>query len=64
MRGRPKLFVGKVEAKIVKVLAKSGITGGQIILAEQGIKISRPTLGKIAKANDITLTRGRPALAA
>jgi hypothetical protein len=63
-RGRPPVFTGALASQVVKVIRKYGITHGQTHLAEQGIKVSRPTLGKLAKGAGIELHPGRPKLAA
>lgn len=70
--GRPKVFVGNVVKKILTVIKKHGLTGGRQYLEEVGIqhkvggekiplKISLPTLGKLAKEGGIALKKGRPA---
>jgi len=59
-RGRPPVFVGKLADTVVKVIKKHGITKGQEELAKKGIKVSLPTMTKLAKAHNITFTKGRP----
>ncbi len=59
-RGRPVVFTGKLAETVVKYIRKHGITKGQEELAKKGIKVSLPTMTKLAKANDITFSRGRP----
>ena len=59
--GRPRKFKGKPARHIVSVVRQLGITKGQIALADEGIGISKPTLGKLAKAAGLSLKRGRPA---
>jgi hypothetical protein len=59
-RGRPVVFTGKLAETVVKVIRKHGITKGQEELAKKGVKISLPTMTKLAKAHNITFTRGRP----
>jgi len=63
-RGRPPVFKGHMLRSVVAAIRHHGITKGQVVLAEKGIKISKPTLGKFAKEEGIELHRGRPALAA
>ena len=73
--GRPPVYTGALEAAIVKVIKEHGLTHGQVFLQETGIqlkpggkrekiKVSMPTLGKLAARNGIKLQRGRPAVAA
>lgn len=58
--GRPPVFVGKVRRSVVSQIRKLGLTHAQTALAERGIEISMPTLGKIAASENIKLKRGRP----
>jgi hypothetical protein len=48
-------------SKLVKAVETLGIMGAQAHLAEKGIKVSRPTLGKLAKGAGVHLNRGRRA---
>ena len=59
-RGRPPVFTGNTLRHIVSVIRKHGLTGGRVVLAEEGTKISLPTLGKFAAEAGIELHRGRP----
>jgi outer membrane biosynthesis protein TonB len=59
-RGRPAVFTGNVKKHIVAVIRKHGLTGGRVVLAEEGTSISLPTLGKFAAEAGIELHRGRP----
>lgn len=59
-RGRPAVFTGNVKRHIVAVIRKHGLTGGRVVLAEEGTSISLPTLGKFAAEAGIELHRGRP----
>ncbi len=74
-RGRPAVFTGLLETNIVKVIRQLGLTKGRAFLRKTGvqkevggkvrkIKISMPTLGKLAARHGIELHRGRPAKAA
>ena len=73
--GRPPEFVGTKAKAIVKVIKQYGLTKGREFLATEGVQVtpgkpkelvnvSMPTLGKLAKAANIKLFRGRPKLAA
>jgi transposase len=59
-RGRPPVFTGNQKRHIVAVVRKNGLTGAQRILADEGVSITLPTLGKFAKEAGIELSRGRP----
>jgi hypothetical protein len=59
-RGRPAVFTGNTKRHIVSVIRKHGLTGGRVVLAEEGTSISLPTLGKFAAEAGIELHRGRP----
>jgi hypothetical protein len=70
-RGRPRFYQGTLETRIVSLIRKHGLTGARNVIAEEGVQvkagqkkvlmdISMPTLGKLAKANGVTLQRGRP----
>lgn len=70
-RGRPVKYTGSQAEKIVSVLREHGLTGGQAFLVKTGIqvkpgakkshlKISLPTLAKLAKAGGVEFQRGRP----
>ena len=59
-RGRPAVFTGHVKRHIVSVIRKHGLTGGRVVLADEGTNISLPTLGKFAAEAGIELHRGRP----
>lgn len=59
-RGRPAVFTGNVKRHIVSVIRKHGLTGGRVVLADEGTNISLPTLGKFAAEAGIELHRGRP----
>lgn len=63
-RGRPAVFTGNVKRHIVAVIRKHGLTGGRVVLADEGTNISLPTLGKFAAEAGIELHRGRPSKAA
>lgn len=58
-RGRPPIFVGPLAEQVARAIAEQGIAHAQLSLAHQGINISRPTLGKLAKIKGIKLHRGR-----
>ncbi len=69
--GRPPVYTGAIEKAIVRVIKTHGLMRGQKYLAETGvqvkpgkgrqtIKVSLPTLGKLAERNGIKLNRGRP----
>lgn len=62
-RGRPAVFVGNVEARIVGLIQKFGLTGARVKLAgyKNPVNISLPTLGKLAERNGVELKRGRRA---
>jgi hypothetical protein len=62
-RGRPAVFVGSKEARIVGLIEKFGLTGARAKLAsyKTPISISLPTLGKLAERNGVELKRGRRA---
>lgn len=59
--GRPPVFVGSLESKIVSLIEKHGLTGARAVLAgyKKPVSISMPTLGKIAERNGVKLSRGR-----
>jgi len=59
-RGRPKMFTGHIKRHIVSIIRKHGLTGGRTVLAEEGTKVSLPTLGKLAAEAGVELHRGRP----
>lgn len=70
-RGRPPVYTGSLKTSIVAVIRKNGLTKAREILATEGVvakkgkpklkvKISMPTLGKLAKEAGIELFRGRP----
>ena len=68
-RGRPPIYVGPLAKAIQKVIKEHGLTYGREHLRKEGVKIgdkvqkvkiSLPTLGKLAKAAGIELQRGRP----
>lgn len=68
-RGRPPIYVGPLAKAIQKVIREHGLTYGREHLRKEGVKvgdkvqkvkISLPTLGKLAKAAGIELQRGRP----
>lgn len=63
MSGRPAVFVGNLEARIVALIEKHGLTGARAKLAgyKKPIHISLPTLGKLAERNGLELKRGRRA---
>lgn len=63
--GRPAVFVGSLEAKIVACIEKHGLSGAREVLAsyKKPISVSMPTLGKIAARNGVKLSRGRRAAA-
>lgn len=61
--GRPATFVGRLRDRVVSAIRKHGLTGARNVLAEKGVNISMPTLGKIAKQAKIKLQVGRPAAA-
>jgi len=63
-RGRPPVFTGNQKRHIVAVVRKHGLTGAKQALAEEGVSITLPTLGKFAKEAGIELQRGRPKKAA
>lgn len=63
-RGRPVVFKGNLKRQVVSAIRKNGLTGGRTVLAEKGVSVSMPTLGKLAKEAGIELKRGRPAVAA
>ncbi len=74
-RGRPPVFTGLLEKNIVKVVRELGLTKGRTFLATTGVqinvgwpchkvKISLPTLGKLASRHGVSLKRGRPSLEA
>jgi hypothetical protein len=74
-RGRPAIFVGVLKTNIVRLLRAHGLVKTQRILASEGVsakvgakkspvKISLPTLSKLATEAGIEFKRGRPALAA
>ena len=69
--GRPAVFTGSLEKAIVKVIKANGLTGARVLLESVGVqrkpgtaktplKISLPTLAKLAKRAGIELKRGRP----
>jgi hypothetical protein len=71
-RGRPPVYTGSLETAIVRVIRQHGLMRGQQYLATTGvqvkpgqgrktIKVSLPTLGKLAERHGIKLNRGRPA---
>ena len=62
-RGRPPVFRGNEKRSILSVIRKHGLTKGQAVLADKGISISLPTMGKFAAEAGIELHRGRPAAA-
>lgn len=71
-RGRPAIFVGELKKGIIAIIKEHGLTGARQVIAKgttlangKGIKmkISMPTLGKLAKGK-VKLHRGRPAKAA
>jgi hypothetical protein len=59
-RGRPPVFVGNKKNQVLAAVRMHGLTYGIKALAEAGISISAPTLGKLAAAEGIKLNRGRP----
>ena len=61
--GRPVVFKGNVKKQVVSAIKKHGLTHGRVVLAEKGVSISMPTLGKLAREAGIELRRGRPAAA-
>ncbi len=61
MRGRPVVFKGNTKRHILSVIRKHGLTKGQVVLANEKISISLPTMGKFAAEAGIELSRGRPA---
>ncbi len=74
-KGRPVVYTGSLEKAIVKVIRLKGLTKTKEFLAAEGVQVipgkpkvrlwvSMPTLGKLAKKNNIKLFRGRPKLAA
>lgn len=71
-RGRPPVYTGALETAIVRVIKAHGLMRGQKYLATVGVqvkpgqgkrtlKVSLPTLGKLAERHGIELKRGRPA---
>lgn len=62
-RGRPAVFVGGLEKRIVGLIEKHGLTGARAKLAgyKNPISISLPTLAKLAERNGVELKRGRRA---
>ena len=71
-RGRPPVYTGSLETAIVRVIKAHGLMRGQKYLATVGVqskpgqgrktvKVSLPTLGKLAERHGIELKRGRPA---
>lgn len=73
--GRPPIYTGKFAENIVKVLKQYGLKGGRRVLETEGVqvkpgtpkqkvKVSLPTLGKLAKNAGVTFKLGRPPLAA
>lgn len=75
-RGRPAIFVGLLALGIVRVIKTHGLMRGQKLLASkalvqpapgkkrQKVKISLPTLSKLAEKHGVTFQRGRPKVAA
>ena len=62
-RGAPLKFKAKQVKHILSVIRKSGLVKGRAILLAEGLSISLPTMGKLAKADGtIKLQRGRPKL--
>jgi|GEM_PF-5189221 len=62
VRGRPAVFVGNLEQRIVGLIQKYGLTGARAKLAgyKHSVSISLPTLAKLAERNGVELKRGRP----
>lgn len=75
-RGRPPIYVGFLARAIVAVLRIHGLTKTQELLAKQKLvqkapgkpkqklKVSIPTLSKLAESHGVKFRRGRPKLAA
>ena len=65
--GRPPKFTGQLLKTIVKAIKASGgnLSHARLALKKSRIKISLPTIGKLARRNKVAvLSVGRPALAA
>ncbi len=62
-RGRPAVFVGNLEKRIVSLIEKNGLTGAKEKLSsyKNPIKISMQTLFRLARRNKVELKRGRRA---
>jgi len=64
-RGRPIVYKGNVERRIVSLIKKHGASGARAILntEEATASISMPTVLKLAQKHGVTLKRGRRAVA-
>lgn len=58
-RGRPVTFHGKQKRTILAAIRRHGLTGARIVLGNEQISISLPTLSKFANEAGIVLKRGR-----
>lgn len=72
-KGRPKIYKGALAKNIARIIKANGLLKGQKVLAKEGVqlkpgtprkkmKVSLPTLSKLAKEAGVILKRGRPKL--